>query len=213
MAKPTDAMMDKPSATPDAIMAKPTDAMMDKPSATPDAMMAKPTDAMMDKPSATPDAMGKNKMASPAWFGVSLTDVVGGKKFTLNDFKGKVVLVEDLAMWCPTCKMQQIQVKALRESMGMNKDLVAIGLDIDAQENAADLKTYTQNNGFDWIYAVSPAGVSHEISQTYGDQFLNPPSTPVLIIDRKGQVHPMPLGIKSADDLKKFIAPFLAENM
>ena len=205
-----DAMMAKPT---DAMMTKPTSAMMDKPSATPDAMMAKPTSAMMDKPSPTPDAMGGNKMDIPAWFNAPLADVVSGKPFTLTDFKGKVVLVEDLAMWCPNCKMQQAQVKAFRETGGMNKDLVFIGLDIDPNENAADLKAYTKNNGFDWIYAVSPVGVSHEIGKSYGDQFLNPPSTPILVIDRKGQVHPMPFGIKSSADLKAFIEPFLSPNM
>jgi hypothetical protein len=35
----------------------------------------------------------------------------------------------------------------------------------------------------------------------------------MLVIDRKGEVHPMPFGIKSAEDLQKFIDPFLAEGM
>ncbi len=152
-------------------------------------------------------------MAAPAWFGTPLTDVRTGQNFTINDFKGKVVLLETLAMWCPSCKKQQEQVKALLGASGMNKDLVTIGLDIDPNENAADLKTYTDNNGFNWIYAVAPAEVTREIGNLYGAQFLNPPSTPILIIDRKGEAHPMPFGIKSADDLMKFIEPFLQAGM
>ncbi|MCK7526838.1 MAG: hypothetical protein MZV64_59190 [Ignavibacteriales bacterium] len=38
-----------------------------------------------------------------------------------------------------------------------------------------------------------PADVSREIASLYGDQFLNPPSTPMLIIDRKGVAHPLPV--------------------
>jgi len=200
--KPADAMMEK---TPDAMMEeKPTEAMMEeKPT---EAMMEKTPDAMMEK---TPEAM----MEAPAWFGAALTNVGSGESFTITSFKGKVVLLETLAMWCPSCKRQQIQVKALHEALGMDEDLVSIGLDIDPNENAADLKAYTESNGFDWIYAVAPAEVSREIGALYGDQFLNPPSTPILIIDRHGEAHPMPFGVKSAEDLKEFIDPFLQEGM
>ena len=52
-----------------------------------------------------------------------------------------------------------------------------------------------------------------EIASLYGDQFLNPPSTPMLVIDRRGVAHSLPFGIKSAEDLLNFIQPFLDESM
>lgn len=188
-------------------MAKPTEAMMEKPT---EEMMDKPAEAMTETPA---DAMGDKMMESPAWFGVPLTNVKTGEQFMVSDFKGKVVLVESLAMWCPSCKKQQQQVKLLNEQLGMPSDLVLIGLDVDPNEVGSDLKTYAESNGFDWDYTVAPQEVLRDFSSLYGDQFLNPPSTPILIIDRKGEVHPMPFGIKSADDLKKFIDPFLAGAM
>ena len=145
---------------------------------------------------------------------MALTNVGSNEIFAINDYKGKVVLVETLAMWCPTCKRQQVQVQALHEMLGtMGDDLVSIGLDIDPNEIAADLKAYTEANGFDWIYAIAPAGVIREIGQLYGEKFLNPPSTPILIIGRDGQAHPLPFGLKSAEELKNFIEPFLSEGM
>lgn len=184
---------------PDA-MEKPTEeAMMPHDTPTPDAMMEKPTEGAM--------------MESPAWYGIALTNVQTGEAFTINDFKGKVVLVETMAMWCPNCKKQQGQVKALHELLGMREDLVSLGLDIDPNENGDALKSYIDSNGFDWYYAVSSADVSREIAALYGDQFLNPPSTPMLIIDRKGVAHPLPFGIKSADDLLEALQPFLDEAM
>ncbi len=202
----------------EAMEEKPTEAMMEKTDEamleekTPEAMMEKTSEVMPDTHT-TPGAMDEAMLAAPAWFGAALTNVRSGESFTLSDFKGKVVLVETLAMWCPICKRQQIQVKALHEALGMDGDLVSIGLDIDPNENAADLKAYTEANGFDWIYAVAPAEVAREIGALYGDQFLNPPSTPILIIDRHGEAHPMPFGIKSAADLQAFIEPFLKEGM
>jgi PBP1b-binding outer membrane lipoprotein LpoB len=195
--------------TPEAMVEKTDDSMMEE--KTPEAMMEKTPDAMMDEK--TPEAMDDEMMEAPAWFGAALNNVSSGEDFTINDFRGKVILVETLAMWCPSCKRQQVQVKALHEALGIEGDLVSIGLDIDPNENAADLKAYTEANGFDWIYAVAPAEVAREIGALYGDQFLNPPSTPILIIDRHGQAHPLPFGVKSAADLQAFIEPFLKEGM
>ena len=204
-ATPTaDKMMEKETPT--------VEAMMDKATPTADTMMNKETptaDAMMSKETPAADAM----METPAWYSLPLTEASTGQAFTINDFKGKVVLVETLAMWCPNCKKQQAQVKALHDLLGERDDFVSLGLDIDLNENAADLKGYVEGNGFDWMYAVATAEVAQELSKHYGDQFLNPPSTPMLVIDRKGEAHPLPFGIKSADELLKFIQPFLDEAM
>ena len=200
----TDAMMEKEAPT--------AEAMMDKATPTADAMMDNKTptaDAMMNDVTASPEAMKDN----PTWYAASFTDARTGQAFSINDFKGKVVLVETLAMWCSNCKQQQQQVKALHTLLGERDDFKSLGLDIDSNENAADLKGYVESNGFDWLYAVATLDVAREFSKLYGDQFLNPPSTPMLIIDRHGVAHPLPFGIKSADDLMKAIQPYLDGNM
>jgi cytochrome oxidase Cu insertion factor (SCO1/SenC/PrrC family) len=211
MDKPTEAMKDQATATPEAMMSNETttpDAMM-KDAATPDAMMNETAtpEAMMD--AATPEAM----MEAPAWYDASLTDASTGKTFSINDYKGKVVLVETMAVWCTTCKQQQDNIKAFHAQLGMMDDFVTVSLDIDSNENLDTLKAYVNKTGFDWIYAVSPADVSREIAKLYGDQFLNPPSAPILIIDRKGVAHPLPFGVKSADDLLKAVEMYLKEGM
>ena len=188
------------------------EAVMEKETPTADAMIPHETptaDGMMNDAAASPEAM----MESPAWYSASLTDASTGQTFTINDFKGKVVLVETLAMWCSNCKQQQEQVKALHTLLGERDDFISLGLDIDSNENAADLKGYVESNGFDWLYAVATMDVAREFSVLYGDQFLNPPSTPMLIIDRHGVAHPLPFGIKSADDLMKAVQPYLDGSM
>ena len=127
-------------------------------------------------------------------------------------FDGKVVLVETMAMWCSNCYKQQSQVKALHDLIGENDDFVSVGIDIDLNEELGDLKEYVMNNGFDWWYAVASKEVAREISQVLGDQFLNPPSTPMFIIDREGEVHPLNFGIKSAEELLQSLEPFLASG-
>lgn len=202
------------------------DAMPDKPAE--GLMLETPTESvMMDKP--TEEAMQSHEtpladtmpvkpaegvmMETPAWFGATLTNVNTGESFTLNEFNGKVILVETMAVWCPNCKRQQEQVKALHALLGERDDFVSLGLDIDPNESAEVLKNYVTSNGFDWLYAVPAPEITREIAALYGDQFLNPPSTPMLIIDRKGTAHPLPFGIKSAEDLLEMLQPFLDEAM
>ena len=66
----------------------------------------------------------------PAWLSMDLTDVSTGKSFTINDFKGKVVLVDAMAIWCPNCLRQAQHLKDLR-AIYRPEDLVMVTLDID----------------------------------------------------------------------------------
>lgn len=174
---------------------------------------------MADEKDEMPGEVSEEKMseedtlASPIWFNSVLTDVHTGETFNIQDFQGKVVLVETLAQWCTNCLQQQKQVLELHRQLGERDDFISLGLDIDPNEDAVTLKNYIERNGFTWRYAVSPIEVSREISQLYGDQFLNPPSTPMLIIDRTGEVHLLPFGIKSASELQSALEPFLQEDM
>jgi len=147
----------------------------------------------------------------PDWFKVELMDVTSGETFTVDSLKGQVVLVETMAQWCSSCLSQQKEVKILHEQLGEREDFISLGLNIDPYESADMLKDYVARNGFDWLYAISPAEVSREISNLYGAQFLNPPATPMLIIDRKGEVHILPFGIKTSQSLLEALQPFLDE--
>jgi peroxiredoxin len=205
---PTEAMTGTEAAAAEPMMGEETptaEPMMGEEMSPTEAMTGSATaEPMMGQETPTPEAM-----MGTDWFNAELTDVNTGKSFKVADFHGKVVLVETLAVWCPTCFTQEKEVQALHELLGMRDDLVSLGLDIDPNETADILKAYTNKNGFDWLYAVAPADVAREIGHLYGDQFLNPPSTPMLIIDRQGQVHPLPFGVKSAQALQEALGLYL----
>lgn len=202
---PTAAMEKEATATADTMPNNPTPtAAMAQETPVPATEMAMETPTAVMEEKESPEAM-----PVPPWMNAKLINVRSNESFKFTDFKGKVVLVETMAIWCSNCLRQQKEVKALHDALGDRDDFVSVGLGIDPNEPGARLNDYIEKNGFDWTYAVSPVDVSRELGNTYGDQFLNPPSTPMLIIDRDGSVHLLPFGIKSAQALQEALQPFL----
>lgn len=148
---------------------------------------------------------------TPDWFGYELVDVQTGEIFTMNDYAGKVVLLETMAMWCPNCLVQANEVRDLHELLGDPDDLISVSLDVDVNEDAASLKEYSEEYGFEWHFAVAPLEVARALGNLYTAQYLNPPISPMLVIDRHGQVHHLPYGYKDAETLLELVEPHLEE--
>lgn len=148
---------------------------------------------------------------TPEWFDMKLIDTQTGETFTMNDYAGKVVLLETMAMWCPNCIVQANEVRNLHELLGNPKDLISVSLDVDINEDTESLGEYASGYGFDWHFAVAPLLVARALGNLYTAQYLNPPLNPMLIIDRDGNVHHLEYGFKDAETLRKAVEPFLAK--
>ena len=148
---------------------------------------------------------------TPDWFNIEMTDVQTGKTFSVNDFAGKVVLLETMAIWCPSCVIQATQVGKLHVALGNPADLISVTLDVDSHEDEAMLKQYASSYRFDWRFAVAPLLVERALGNLYSAEYLNPPLSPMLIIDRNGNVHQLDYGIKDAETLQNIVEPYLAK--
>ncbi len=160
-------------------------------------------------PVATSSAVAASTV--PDWFKVPLTDVQTNQTFTIDDFSGKVVLIETIAEWCPTCLIQQNETSKLQHLLGNRPDVVSISLDVDSNEDAASLQAYAKEYKFDSRFAIAPLQVERALGNLYSAEYLNPPLAPMLLIDRKGKVYSLPYGVKNAGSLQKTIEPFLAQ--
>ena len=57
-----------------------------------------------------------------------------GKKVQLSDFKGKYVLIDFWASWCPDCRRISPNVEAIaKENQGKDLTVVAVSFDIDKE--------------------------------------------------------------------------------
>jgi thiol-disulfide isomerase/thioredoxin len=147
--------------------------------------------------------------APPAWVDTDLTDAVTGKSFKIDDYKGKVVLVDGIATWCPTCFKEAVELQKLHKIYGSQSDFVTVSLGLDLHEDESLLKAYALQLGFDWQFAIAPLAVQREFGNSYGALFLDPTLSPMFIVDRQGHIYTLPFGYKVAEGLKKALDPFI----
>ncbi|UCD02948.1 MAG: TlpA family protein disulfide reductase [Candidatus Aenigmatarchaeota archaeon] len=145
-----------------------------------------------------------NAEAAGDWINIELTDVNTGEKFTIADFRGKPVLLETFAVWCPTCRQQQEQIKALHDEVG--DSVISVSLDVDPSEDEAKVIEHTGRFGFDWRFAVDTEGFGQKLVDQYGINVVNAPSAPVILICEDHSTRLLDFGVKSKSQLQDELA-------
>lgn len=172
-----------PAATPESTPA-PTDVAPPPPTAPP---ASAPSDAPTTEPTPDPAAAAAAALAAKPWATFPLTDVRTGEAFTVADLAGRVVFLETMAIWCTKCRAQQHEATTAMADLDPER-VVWLALDVDPAESAPDLARYADDEGFPHRYAVASAEVSRALAAEFGDQVLNPPSVPILVIAADGTV-------------------------
>lgn len=127
-----------------------------------------------------------------------LTDVRSGETFTLAELSAdRPVILETMAIWCTTCLSQQREVVQAHELAEFH----SVGIDVDPNEEAADLAEYAERQGFDWRFVKADAELVKLLTDRYGFGVTNPPSTPTFVV-ADGQVRALEFGrVRSAEEL------------
>jgi cytochrome c biogenesis protein CcmG/thiol:disulfide interchange protein DsbE len=100
----------------------------------------------------------------------------GTRTVHLADYRGKVVVLNFWASWCPPCLEEFPSLIALQKAM---PDVVVLAVSFDHDTEA--YREYLKDNHIDLITVVDP---SEESNRKYGTT--RPPET--YIIDRKGVI-------------------------
>lgn len=134
------------------------------------------------------------------WATVALVDVSTGETFRIADHAGKVIVIETMAIWCSNCRAQQGDVNAALQRLPA-ESVVYVVLDVNPNEDGASLAAYRTKNGFNGIYAIAGTQVARALAAEFGDQVLNPPLTPIVVIGTDGRVTLTEFGHKSPDEI------------
>ena len=143
------------------------------------------------KPAAPPSA----EIGAPA-SDFMLRDLTG-KEVSLSSYRGKVVLLEFWATWCPPCKAAVPDLIAVHRKFH-DKGFTVVGISMDTDSNAA-LKVTDFSSAHNINYPVLLA--DETVAQSYG--VISIPAS--YLIDREGRITAVHMGY-TADYLNRVSA-------
>jgi len=121
-----------------------------------------------------------------------------GDNVSLADFRGKVVILDFWATWCPPCK-QEIPDFINLQSKYASKGLQVVGIALDEPDK---VKSFARENGMNYPVLLG----NDQIAALYGGIDGIPTS---FIIDRKGDIVTRFEGFRSKEDFEGEISKLL----
>lgn len=135
---------------------------------------------------ATPAALSSDPLHA-----IVLTDVRTGEQVSIGELAAqKPVLLETMAIWCSNCRSQQHNVVAAHNEA----DFHSISLDVDPSESPDDLAAYSDQQGFDWHFAMANAELLGQLRERFGTAVAVPPGMPKILFGTDGSVEMVGLG-------------------
>ncbi|HEY9188239.1 MAG TPA: TlpA disulfide reductase family protein [Ignavibacteria bacterium] len=113
---------------------------------------------------------------------------LNGKNVKLSDFKGKVVIINFWATWCPPCKAEIPDFIELYKTY-QKKGLVILGIALDNKEKVVK---FVKDNGINYPILMG----NQEVSNLYGGISGIPTS---FVVDRKGIIKNVFVGLRSKE--------------
>lgn len=127
---------------------------------------------------------------------------IDGKQLTLSDHKGKLILLNFWASWCPPCRFEIPDFIKLQNKY-KDKDFTFIGI---AMENLDDAKKYSEDVGINYPI-VYENGTGRALSSAYGNSAGALPYS--ILIDRDQKIIATYPGLLTPTRLSKAIEKHL----
>lgn len=149
----------------------------------------------MDKKEEKPSTSQQNK-ATGLKVGSTAPDFVlktlAGESVKLSDLKGKKVMLNFWATWCPPCKAEMPEMQTFYEETKNDVSILAVNLDPNN-----DVEGFAKKGGFTFPIVLDE---NDEVKTTYG--IISIPTT--FFLDEKGKITHIFIGKMTYDDMKKY---------
>jgi peroxiredoxin len=140
----------------------------------------------------------KVQIEAPA---LTLTDLQDIPR-SLSDYRGRVVLVNLWATWCPPCQAEMPELQDFYTNH-QNEGFTLLG--IEDGDPTADVVSFVQEYGLNFSIWLDP----NYLAAHYAFRTVNLPSS--YVIDRNGVIRLEWMGAISEQNLEKYIEPLVQE--
>jgi peroxiredoxin len=123
----------------------------------------------------------------------ALTDIEG-QAHNLSDYRGKEVIVEIWATWCPTCKLEVPHLKELRGAFDQN-NLAILAV---SNETPEILKAFVTEQGINYSVLLRSADLPAPLGEA---EFI----PTAFFVDREGKIKVAAVGVVPVSDAKAII--------
>ncbi|MBI5292777.1 MAG: TlpA family protein disulfide reductase [Chloroflexi bacterium] len=113
-------------------------------------------------------------------------DLLGGGQVALSELRGKVVMVNLWASWCPPCRAEMPAIEKVYQAY-RDRGLVVLAVNTTFQDNEADAAAFVQEFGLTFLIPLDRNG---SVSKRY--QLRGLPST--FFVDRNGIIRSVIIG-------------------
>lgn len=133
--------------------------------------------------------------AAPEIVEFSLPDLEG-KLIHLADYRGKTVLLDFWATWCPPCEFQVPELNALREAHAEQGDVMVIGVAVDV-EGAEVVAPWAEKHGVEYQLVIG----SEDVARDFGAM-----GFPTLVVIRPdGSIDSRHVGLIETAELEDLV--------
>jgi len=147
----------------------------------------------------------RNESPAPAaatgLMGLALPDVTG-KEQRIDQWKGKVIVVNFWATWCAPCREEMPEFIKAQSEYGA-KGLQFVGIAVDQADKVAQ---FEKEIGLNYPSLVGGFGAM-ELSKSLGNKLMALPFT--VIVDRQGAIVHTQLGLLKPDKLTQIVKQLL----
>ncbi|KIQ93913.1 Stage IV sporulation protein H [Anoxybacillus thermarum] len=120
-----------------------------------------------------------------------------GKKMKLSQFRGKKVILNFWASWCPPCRAEMPEMQRFYEQYGQHVAIVAVNL-TNKEKNHQAVETFINEKGVSFDIMLDEQGT---VSKTY--EVITIPTS--YIIDEQGVIRSKHVGPLSYDMMKRTV--------